>query len=302
VTVATTVVLEERPRGFRLPLLLKMRKGLFRNRRVVAGLIILTCIIGAVLLANVLAPFDPQRMVPQNRLLPPLSRSDSGFHLLGTDQAGRDILSRVLHGGRVSLGVATLVVLISSVLGIMLGLLTGYFGGFLDSVIMRIADIQLAIPTILLAIAIAAALGSSIRNLIIVLAITNWVIFARILRATTLSLRESLYVEAARASGAGHVRILLTHILRNAWTPIIVVCSQQVALVIILESSLSFLGVGAPLGTPSWGTMVSEGRDYVVTNHWWLATFPGLAISITVLAINFFGDGLRDVLDPRLRL
>ncbi len=274
-----------------------------RNRRAVVGAQLLIVVVGLILLTEVLAPYDPEFISPADRLVEPFSSAKSGsYHLFGTDQIGRDVLSRVLYGGRVSLGVSGAVVLISGTFGITLGLLAGYFGGWFDTVVMRLADMQLAIPTILFAIGIAAALGPSIRNLIIVLAVTNWVIFARIMRAMSLTLRESLYVEAARASGASHARIVFSHVLRNAWTPIIVIFSQQIALIIILESSLSFIGVGAPVGTPSWGTMVAEGRDYVVTNHWWLATFPGLAISITVLAINFFGDGLRDVLDPRLRL
>lgn len=267
------------------------------------GLVLLLVIVGVALLAGVLAPYDPQAVNPRMRLVEPLGTSRiETFHALGTDQSGRDMLTRVLYGGRVSLGVAGVAVVLSATFGIVLGLLAGYFGGRLDAVIMRAADVQLAIPTILLGIAIAAALGPSLGNLVVVLAVTSWVIFARTVRASALTLRELAYVEAARALGAGHVRILAIHVLRNAWTPIIVLVTQQTALMIILESSLSFLGVGAPVGTPSWGTMVADGRDYVMTNAWWLTAFPGLAISLTVLAINFFGDGLRDVLDPRLRL
>lgn len=274
-----------------------------RNRRSVVGMTLLLLIIGGAVLAGVLAPYDPHVLNPRIRLVPPLAYSPTGtFHLFGTDQNGRDILSRVLFGGRVSLAVSGIAVLISGAFGVVLGLLTGYFGGIFDTIVMRLADMQLAIPTILFAIGVAAALGPSLRNLVLVLAMTNWVIFARIIRATALTHRESLYVEAARAAGASHTRILFGHILPNTWTPIIVLVTQQFALMIILESSLSFLGVGAPIGTPTWGTMVADGRDYVVTNAWWLTTFPGLAISLTVLAINFFGDGLRDVLDPRLRL
>jgi peptide/nickel transport system permease protein len=274
-----------------------------RSRRATGGLLLLLAIVGVVLLAGALAPYDPGEVNPRMRLIEPLGTSRvETFHVFGTDQSGRDMLTRVLYGGRVSLGVAGTAVLLAASTGIVLGLLAGYFGGRLDAAIMRAADVQLAIPTILLGIAIAAALGPSLGNLIVVLAVTGWVIFARTVRASTLTLRELQYVEAARALGAGHARILALHVLRNAWTPIIVLVTQQTALMIILESSLSFLGVGAPVGTPSWGTMVADGRDYVMTNAWWLTAFPGLAISLTVLAINFFGDGLRDVLDPRLRL
>jgi peptide/nickel transport system permease protein len=268
-----------------------------------AGLILVGLIVLIVILAGQLAPYDPMHLNPRIRLVLPLSESREGtFHLLGTDQSGRDIFSRVLYGGRVSLGVAATAVLLAASFGVLMGIISGYFGGRIDSVIMRIADVQLSIPTILLAIAIAAALGPSLRNLVVVLAITGWVIFARTVRATTLTLRELTYVEAARCLGASTSRILLRHVLRNAWTPIIVLATQQVALMIILESSLSFIGVGAPVGTPSWGTMIADGRDYVMTNAWWLTTFPGMAISLAVLGINFFGDGMRDVLDPRLQL
>lgn len=274
-----------------------------RNRRTMGGLAIVGIIVAITLLAGALAPYDPQNLNPRMRLVPPMGESrEATFHLLGTDQSGRDVLSRVLFGGRISLGVAGVAVLLSGSIGILLGILSGYFGGRIDTIIMRIADIQLSIPTILLAIAIAAALGPSLQNLVLVLAITGWVIFARTVRATTLTLREMNYVEAARCLGATNSRILLRHLLRNAWTPIIVLATQQIALMIILESSLSFIGVGAPVGTPSWGTMVADGRDYIMTNAWWLTAFPGLAISLTVLGINFFGDGMRDVLDPRLRL
>jgi len=223
------------------------------------------------------------------------------IHLMGTDTLGHDILTRVLFGARVSLVIAAGSVIISGALGVTLGLLAGFYSR-LDPIIMRIADIQLAVPTVLLAIGLAAALGPSLPNLIFVLAITNWVIFARTVRASTLTLRGSLFVEAARSAGAGDLRIVGQHIMRNAWTPIIVVASQRVAQMILLEASLSFLGVGVPVEVATWGSMVSDGRAQILTNNWWVAGFPGLAITLTVLGVNFFGDGLRDVLDPRMRL
>jgi peptide/nickel transport system permease protein len=269
----------------------------------VLGLAVLPLVLVGALLAGTLAPYPPEEVNPRIRLVPPLSTSRSGsHHLLGTDQNGRDIASRTLAGARVSLGVAGAALVLAVGVGVSIGLLSGYFGGRLDAVMMRLSDVQLAIPTMLLAIALAAALGPSLRNVVVVLAATGWVVFARTVRSTVLSLRELGYVEAARGLGATDGRILWQHILTNTWTPIIVLATQQIALMIILESSLSFLGVGAPAGTPSWGTMIADGRDYVMTHAWWLTAFPGLAISLTVLALNAFGDGLRDALDPRLRL
>jgi peptide/nickel transport system permease protein len=235
--------------------------------------------------------------------VPPLQTSAVGsFHLLGTDQVGRDLLSRVLYGGRISLSVALAAVLLGGSFGVAVGLMAGFYGRVPDAVAMRLADLQLAIPTVLLAIAIVAVVGRDLVVLTVILAVSTWIIFARTVRGATLALRESAFVEAARAAGASDGRIIVRHILRNAWTPIIVLASQQVALMIILESSLSFIGAGAPATAPSWGSIVADGRDYVLSGNWWLTTFPGLAIASSVLAINFFGDGLRDVLDPRLRL
>jgi len=253
--------------------------------------------------APLLAPTGPLEMNPRIRLVPPLQTSAVGsFHLFGTDHVGRDLFSRVLYGGRISVSVALTAILLGGSFGVVVGLLAGYYGRGLDAVAMRLADLQLAIPTILLAIAIVAVVGRDLVVLSVILAISTWIIFARTVRGTTLALRESAFVEAARAAGAGDGRIIVRHILRNTWTPIIVLASQQVALMIILESSLSFIGAGAPATSPSWGSIVADGRDYVLSGNWWLTTFPGLAIAVSVLAINFFGDGLRDVLDPRLRI
>ena len=274
-----------------------------RSRRAVVGLVILLLIAFAAVAAPAISPADPQAMTPRLRLLPPLATSRVGsFHLLGTDQVGRDILSRVFHGGRVSLGVALVAVLLGGTLGVLVGLFAGYLGGWTDAVTMRLAEVQLAIPSILLAISIVAFAGRSLLVLVLVLALASWIVFARTIRGVALSLKRSAFVEAARAAGASDTRIIFRHILPNAWTPIIVLGTQQLALLIILESSLSFIGAGAPSDAPSWGTMVADGRDYILSRAWWLTTFPGLAISLAVLSINFFGDGLRDLLDPRLRL
>jgi peptide/nickel transport system permease protein len=279
------------------------RLRLLRSRRAVGGLCVLGLIALSVIGAPFLAPADPLDMNPRVRLVPPLQTSAVGtFHLLGTDQVGRDLFSRVLFGGRVSLSVATAAILLGGGFGTVVGLLAGYYGRWFDTLAMRLADLQLAIPTVLLAIAVVAVVGRSLVMLSVILAVSNWIVFARTVRGTVLSLREAAFIEAARASGADDRRIVLHHILRNTWTPIIVLASQQTALMIILESSLSFIGAGAPTTSPSWGSIVADGRDYVLSGAWWLTTFPGLAIAVTVLAINFFGDGLRDVLDPRLRL
>jgi len=237
-----------------------------------------------------------------HRLRPPKAVAPSlEKYLLGGDQLGRDILSRIIYGARISLTVGVTAVLLSGSLGMLLGLLAGYYGGRTDEVIMRLADIQLAIPTILLAIALVGVLGPSLRNLILVLGITGWVIYARTIRGVVLSLREQQFVEAARALGSGDRRTLFRCILPNVWTPAIVVASQQVGFMIILESALSFLGLGVQPPTPTWGGMIADGRGYLAT-AWHVTTFPGLALMATVLAINFFGDGLRDILDPRLRV
>jgi len=273
-----------------------------RSRRAVLGSVFLLVIALGAVCAGVIVPADPETIDVSHRLRPPIAVTPSlEKYLLGGDQLGRDILSRIIYGARISLTVGVTAVLLSGSLGMLLGLLAGYYGGRTDEVIMRLADIQLAIPTILLAIALVGVLGPSLRNLILVLGITGWVIYARTIRGVVLSLREQQFVEAARALGSGDRRTLFRCILPNVWTPAIVVASQQVGFMIILESALSFLGLGAQPPTPTWGGMIADGRGYLAT-AWHVTTFPGLALMATVLAINFFGDGLRDILDPRLRL
>lgn len=274
----------------------------WRSRRAVWGLVVLIAALGLTSLISLLMASDPEAMSPANKLLPPLATDRNGvFHVMGTDSLGRDVLARTLFGARISLAVAVGSIVLSGIVGIVAGLLAGYYPR-LDALIMRLADVQLAIPTVLLAIALAAVLGPSLTNIILVLAITNWVIFARTVRASALQLRTSLFVEAARVVGAGDARIIMWHVMQNAWAPIIVIASQRVAQMILLEASLSFLGVGVPVGVPTWGSMVADGRAQILTAQWWVAGWPGLAITLTVLGVNFFGDGLRDVLDPRLRL
>ena len=277
--------------------------GTIRRRlsfRAVFGLTVLVCIGGAAVLAPQIAPWDPARQMLLKRLRPPMWEARGlREHPLGTDHLGRDILSRILYGGRISLGVGLSAVTLSCLIGVTLGLLAGFHGGRTDAFIMRVVDMFLAIPYILLAMGVVFALGPSLLNVILVMAMTRWVQFARIVRADVLSIREREFVSGARARGNRSTRLLLRHVLPNALTPIIVVATLELAFMIIYESALSFLGLGVQPPTPTWGWMLSDGRNYVAT-AWWLATFPGLAIMLTVLAVNLLGDWLRDTLDPRL--
>jgi peptide/nickel transport system permease protein len=270
--------------------------------RAVFGISVLLLMGGAALAAPQIAPWDPGRQMLIKRLRPPAWQARGlREHPLGTDHLGRDILSRILYGGRISLGVGLSAVTLSCLIGVTLGLLAGFHGGRTDAFIMRVVDVFLAIPYILLAMGVVFALGPSLLNVILVMAVTRWVQFARIVRADVLSIREREFVSGARARGNRSMRLLLRHVLPNALTPIIVVATLELAFMIIYESALSFLGLGVQPPTPTWGWMLSDGRNYVAT-AWWLATFPGLAIMLTVLAVNLLGDWLRDTLDPRLKV
>jgi peptide/nickel transport system permease protein len=270
--------------------------------RAVFGLSVLLLMGGAAVLAPQLAPWDPGRQMLLKRLKPPMWQ-ERGLreHPLGTDHLGRDILARIIYGARPALLVGAAAVLISGVLGMITGLLAGYFGGRIDDVLMRLADIQLAFPFILLAIAVIGVLGPSLTTIICVIGVSSWVVYARIVRGAALSLREREFVQAAQALGGGDGRILVRHILPNVFTPWLVVATLDMARVIVIESALSFLGLGVQPPAATWGGMLADGRVYIST-AWWLATFPGLAILVTVLGINLFGDGLRDTLDPRLKI
>ena len=277
-------------------------RGIPKDVAAIGGLaVVVACVVVAVF-APSLAPSDPIKNSLLDRLTPPMwVDGGSAKHPLGTDTLGRDVASRMLYGARVSLLVGFAAVVISGVFGIVLGLLSGFYRGWLDDLLMRIGDVQLAFPVLVLAVAVLAVLGASLANLIIVLAVTGWTTYARIVRGETLSLREREFVDAARALGARDGWILSRHILPNVLPPIVVVATFSVARVIIAEASLSFLGLGLPAPAPSWGAMLDEGRNYITTG-WWLALFPGVAILVVVLGINVVGDWLRDVLDPRFRV
>jgi peptide/nickel transport system permease protein len=268
----------------------------------IAMALLLTVLLAA-LIGPALAPRDPNRQNIINRLQPPMTPDRSGViqHYLGTDALGRDVLSRLIHGARVSLLVGLTAVLIGGTLGVSLGMVAGYVGGRTDALIMRLADIQLAFPFILLAIMFLVVLGPGVLNLVLVLGIGQWVTYARIARAQTLSQREKEYVEAARALGTPGVTVLLKTILPNILAPLIVIASFNVASVILSEAALSFLGLGVPPTVPTWGGMLAESRDQLLAGRWWLAVYPGVAIMLTVLSFNILGDWLRDFLDPRLR-
>jgi peptide/nickel transport system permease protein len=234
------------------------------------------------------------------RLEPPLTVLPDGSRAwLGTDQVGQDVLAQVLQGARVSLLVGAATILLAGLIGLVAGVIAGFRAGWVDVVLMRLADIQLAFPSILLAILIAAVLGPSIINVILALALTRWVTFGRVARAATLAAKERDYVLAGRAMGADSRRLLIRHIVPSAVAPLIVIATVEVGLVIIAEASLSYLGLGSPPDQPSWGRSVANGRDYL-NNAWWISTMPGLALSLVVLAVGVFGDRLRDYLDPRL--
>ncbi len=260
--------------------------------------IVLTIVCGA--FAGSIVPFNPYDQDLANKLKPPLWRDgDDQIHLLGTDQLGRDVLSRIIYGVRVSLLIGILAVTISAIFGVILGLISGYYGGIFDDVIMRIADVQLAIPLILLAISVIVVLGASVNVLILVIGFTQWMAYARMVRGETLSLREKDFVTSAHAVGASDLRIISRYIFPNTLSSVMVLITLNMALVIVLEAGLSFLGLGIQPPEPSLGTMLSESKNYL-SRAWWLSTFPGLTIMVIILAINLFGDGLRDVLDPRL--
>ena len=274
--------------------------SLRRDLPALAGLGVIAAAVVVAAFAPALAPSDPVKNRLLDRLTPPMwAQGGSPRYPLGTDTLGRDVLSRLLHGARISLTVGLAAVLVAGVVGVGLGLVAGYRGGWADDLLMRLGDIQLAFPVLLLGVAVIAVLGASLINMILVLGASGWVTYARIARGETLSLKERDFVAAARALGAPARHVVVRHLLPNVLPSLMVVTTFSVARTIIAEASLSFLGLGLPPPTPSWGAMLDEGRNYITTG-WWLALFPGLAILVLVLAINLCGDWLRDALDPRM--
>ncbi len=267
-----------------------------RSRPGLAGMAIVAVVLGCAALAPRVAPYNPTAPAFVAILRPP-----SHAHPFGTDQLGRDVLSRVIFGARIALAVGITSVVVAGLIGCTLGLLSGYFGGWLDAVVMRIADVQLSFPFILLALTINAIVGSGLRNIILSLVIAGWPLYVRVVRGEVLALRYREYVQAAVATGAPIGRILVRHVLPNVVTPIIVISTLQVSQFIIAEATISFLGFGIQPPTAAWGTMVSDGRNYIFF-AWWLSAFPGAALAVTALGVNLTGDWLRDTLDPRLRV
>ena len=276
-------------------------RNLLRRPLAVLGLAALAVVIVIAIGASFIAPHDPYVQALDERLRPPFWSGGSRAHPLGTDQLGRDILSRLIYGARISMAVGLAAVLVSGSLGVAAGVMAGFYGGFVDEGLMRLVDLRLALPFILLVLAMITVFGPSLFNLVAILGLTGWAPYARVVRAEVLSSREREFVTAARALGASDRRLMIRHILPNTLASAIVIGSLELAQMIVTESALSFLGLGVQPPTPSWGNMLGEGRDYILTS-WWLATFPGLAIALTAVAINLVGDWLRDLLDPRLQL
>jgi peptide/nickel transport system permease protein len=264
------------------------------------GMLLFLLVIPAIFASQV-APHDPLKGSLANRLKAPAWQDGGSLtYPLGTDKLGRDILSRIIHGARVSLVVSLVAILVGGAIGTGLGLISGYFGRWIDSVIMRLVDISLSLPTILLALVLVAAVGPSFGTVVAVLVVLLWARYARLVRAETLAIKERDFIARARVAGASHARIMLRYLFPNVVNSLVVLATLQVGYVILLESALSFLGAGLPRPLPAWGLMIADGRELIVT-AWWVSMFPGLAIMLTVLALNLLGDWLRDHLDPKLR-
>ena len=263
-----------------------------------AAIAVLFIVCGA--FAAQLSPADPNFIVLDDRLQPPVFDGGSWDHLLGTDDLGRDILSRILHGAQVSLIVVAIVVPGAAVIGTLIGLVSGWRGGLVGNLLMRLTDIQLALPSILFAVLLGSIFGPSLRNVIIILLIWTWSAYARLVRAEVISLRERDFVTASRAVGAGGVWIMRKHLLPNLLNTVVIIMTLEIAIVILAEAALSFLGVGVPPGTASWGRMLTEARNFMV-QAWWMIWLPGIALMIVSFTGNLMGDWLRDALDPRLR-
>lgn len=270
------------------------------NWKGIIGIAVLAMIFIVTIFSPVFSPYDPYKQSLQDILIPPLSHysSHDGLSLLGTDQLGRDILSRLLYGGRLSLWMSMVSVAFAGICGTIIGIVAGYYGGKIDALMMRIADIQMSIPSMLLAIVMVAVLGSGLTNIIIVLSVTGWVVFARVVRSQVLSLKELEYVEAAKAMGVPSLDIMRRHILPNTLFTIVTQAALQMSRMILLAASLSFLGLGIDVSTPTWGGMINDGKNYI-SSAWWLSTIPGLVIAFVILTINLVSDWLRDKSEAR---
>jgi peptide/nickel transport system permease protein len=295
---AVDAVLDERRHFVRARRRQRLRDSWYvvsRNPLTLIGLLLVLLLVVVAVLAPVIAPHDPLAQNAGGSLEGP-----SWAHPFGTDETGRDIFSRVLYGAAISLRIGILAVLAIMLVGVPLGLVAGSVGGWVDGLIMRLADIFLAFPTLVLALAIATSLGGGMQNVIVAVAIAGWPWYARLIRGAVLTIRGEAYIDAARLAGASWLRIVWRHILPNSFGPIIVQASQDMGYTILLAASLGFLGIGVKIPTPEWGTMINDGRD-VFLDAWWVSVFPGLAIVVAVLAFNLLGDGLRDIFDPRAR-
>lgn len=270
-------------------------RRLAKNVMAMAGLLVVLTLFGVALGARYIAPYPPDEIDVSRILAPPDAK-----HWLGTDVLGRDVLSRMIYGSGVSLSVGFVAVGISTVIGVVLGAVSGYYSGLVDRIVMRFVDIMLCFPSFFLILAVIAFVGPSIWNIMIVIGVTSWMGVTRLVRAEFLSIRERDFVKAAISQGAGDMRIIFLHILPNAMAPVLVAATLGVASAVLVESSLSFLGIGVQPPDPSWGNMLTEGKDNIEI-AWWLSLYPGLAILITVLGYNLLGEGIRDTLDPRLR-
>jgi len=295
----TATVAGDAPGGLRVTGLGLVLRSLGRDRAAILGVLLVVAWLGVGLLGPAVIPGDPNRQELADALRPP-AWLEGGVREqpLGTDHLGRDILVRIVYGARTSMLVGVSAVALAAVAGALAGLFAAEWGGAVDEVLMRVADIQLSIPFILLAITVLALLGGSMRSMVLVLVLAGWVIYARVLRSELLYLREVEFVQGARALGASRLRVIFRHLLPNTAGMIVVVATLELANVIILEAALSFLGVGIGPPEVSWGTMLADGRDYLTT-EWWIATLPGVAIAVTILGVNLIGDWVRDVLDPR---
>ncbi len=272
-----------------------MLSVLLRNRLVLLGLVIVFVVVFVAIFAPLIAPYDYAAINPKEVLMPPSLK-----HPFGTDHLGRDVLSRVIWGARVSVEVGVVSVGISVLVGTLLGAVAGYFGGWIDEIIMRFVDIMLCFPTFFLILAVISVLEPSIVNIMVVIGLTSWMGVARLVRAEVLSLREREFVLSAKISGLSHWKVIAKHIIPNSMGPVLVAATLGVGSAVLVESALSFLGIGVQPPTPSWGSILASGKD-TIQIAWWLSFFPGCAILITVLGCNLLGEGLRDVLDPRLR-